>query len=218
MTQSYRDQKAEIGRWTLRMRIPESPGPHPVVLMLHGWTGDEDAMWVFATRLPKHALLLAPRGIFRASLGGYGWHGKTSSAWPWVDDFRPSMEALLELLTPTNFPDADLDRFRLVGFSQGAALAFSVALSYPERVSSMAVLSGFLPEGAGAMVRDAPLREKHIFMAHGTQDQLVPVERARQAAEILRQAGASVFYCEDDVGHKLSADCFRGMQAFFQRY
>jgi predicted esterase len=54
-------------------------------------------------------------------------------------------------------------------------------------------------------------------MAHGTQDALVPVARARQARQILLEAGAQVTYCEDDVGHKLSASCFRGLETFFAR-
>jgi predicted esterase len=53
-------------------------------------------------------------------------------------------------------------------------------------------------------------------MAHGTLDELVPVVRARQAVALLQQAGAQVDYCEDNVGHKLSATCFRSMQVFFE--
>jgi hypothetical protein len=32
---------------------------------------------------------------------------------------------------------------------------------------------------------------------------------------LLELGGASVIYCEDDVGHKLSSSCFRGMETFF---
>jgi len=47
-------------------------------------------------------------------------------------------------------------------------------------------------------------------VAHGTQDQLVPIDRARTSIELLEQAGAQVTYCEDEVGHKLSANaCVR---------
>jgi phospholipase/carboxylesterase len=175
-------------------------------------------MWVFATRLPKDAWLVAPRGLYKAPLGGYSWYAQKSKAWPWVDDFYPALESLQTLLTVENFPLADFNKLRLVGFSQGAALAYTYALSFSGRVRSLAGLSGFLPDGANALVRDLPLRDKPVFIAHGKQDMLVPVERARQAVELLNQAGARVSYCEDDVGHKLSANCFRGMQAFFERY
>jgi predicted esterase len=62
-----------------------------------------------------------------------------------------------------------------------------------------------------------PLKDVAVFIAHGTRDQLVPVERARLGVEVLQQAGAIVSYCEHEAGHKLNADCFRSLQLFFQQ-
>jgi hypothetical protein len=52
------------------------------------------------------------------------------------------------------------------------------------------------------------------YLAHGTQDKLVPVDVARRSVEQLEQAGANVAYCENDVGHKLGADCFCAPRLF----
>lgn len=204
-----------INGWTVRQQSPESAGPHPTILLLHGWTGDEDSMWVFAPRLSKNAILLAPRGLYKAPGGGYGWHLHTHNQFPWVDDFQNAIESLLELLTENNFPQADLRAIHLVGFSQGAALAYALALQHPAMVANLVGLSGFLPQGAAALARNRPLLGKRVFIAHGTLDDQVPVTMARQAVEILEQAGAQVSYCEDHVGHKLSASCFRGLENFF---
>jgi phospholipase/carboxylesterase len=206
-----------IDEWALRQRIPEGPGPHPVMLLLHGWTGNEDVMWIFANRLPKNALMVSPRGLYPTALGGYGWQPSLGRTWPDLEDFRPAMESLWALLTPKNFPTADLAQIGLVGFSQGAALSYSLALAFPERVTTIAGLSGFAPSGVESLIKSQPLAGKTIFMAHGTQDDLVPVTRARQARQTLIEAGAQVTYCEDEVGHKLSASCFRGMEKFFAR-
>jgi phospholipase/carboxylesterase len=174
-------------------------------------------MWVFAARLPKDYLLIAPRGMYPTSRGGYGWHPRDEQGEAWVDDFRPAIEALLELLTPDRFPKANFSQLRLVGFSQGAALTYTFAFLYPGQVISLAGLAGFMPEGASALARNKPLKEKPVFVAHGTKDDQVPIERGRQAVEILELAGAQVVYCEDEVGHKLSAACFRGLQTFFAK-
>ena len=103
----------EIDGWVFRQRIPPGGGPHALILMLHGWTGDENAMWIFASRLPTEAILLAPRGLHDTPLGGYGWHPHTPKAWPWVDDFQPAIEALRHVLTPDNFPTADFEDLRM---------------------------------------------------------------------------------------------------------
>jgi phospholipase/carboxylesterase len=199
----------------LRVRIPEENSNHPITLMLHGWTGNENVMWIFASRLPKNHILVAPRGLFPTVNGGYGWYPVKSRIWPWVDDFIPAIERLNTLLTSENFPKADFSRLSLVGFSQGAALAYAFTLLNPDKVSAVAGLSGFLPDGVQAYSREEGLRGLQVFVTHGTEDELVPVARARESVAFFEQNFAQVTYCEDQVGHKLSAGCFRGLEYFF---
>ncbi len=210
-------EKVQIGDWNLRLRIPDGSGPFPVILMLHGWTGDENSMWVFASRFPENAMLIAPRGPFPTPLGGFGWHAYKAKIWPWLDEFQPALKALDTLLTPENFPQANIGHLHLVGFSQGAALAFSFLLENAGRIASVASLSGFLPYGVDAIEIDESLAGIPIFIAHGSEDDLVPVDRARGAVAFLEAAGARVTYCEDEVGHKLSTNCFRGLESFFTK-
>ena len=116
-----------------------------------------------------------------------------------------------------SFPIGNFSSFHLLGFSQGAALAYSMAILSPERINSLAGLSGFLPDGTTTRLSAGRLNGLPVFIAHGTGDDLVPVDRARAAVAQIEQAGAQVTYCEDDVGHKLSAKCFHGLEAFYQR-
>jgi phospholipase/carboxylesterase len=204
-----------FGEWVVHQHLPEGKEPFPVILLLHGWTGDENAMWVFAPRMPTGAMLLFPRGLYPSPLGGYGWYPYRNKVWPSLDDFRPAFEKLLSLLTPDNFPQADFSQLHLVGFSQGAALVYTFAILQADRIASFAGLSGFLPDGAELLPLSAGLRGKPAFIAHGDQDDLVPVPRAREAVKLFQSAGARVTYCEDEVGHRLSASCFRGLEAFF---
>ncbi len=204
----------QIGTWTVRQQTPDGKGPHPLVLMLHGWTGDENVMWIFAKRLPKRALIVAPRGIFSIPAGGYGWHDHQFGLWPTIDELQPAAQALHELLVVENFPSANLQRIHLAGFSQGAALSIAYSLIYPQQTASLAALSGFLPEEIGELVRTRPLLGMPVFIAHGSRDDRVPVEKARQAVATLEAAGADVVYCEDDVGHKLSISCFNSLEHF----
>lgn len=208
-------QTLEIDDWVVRVRTPQDSDPHPVVLMLHGWTGDEESMWIFASRLPEDGMLIAPRGLYTSSLGGYSWQSQRVDGWPGMEDFEPAIEKLLDLLNPRNFPAGDFSNFRIVGFSQGAALTYAFALLQPEKVRAFAGLSGFLPQEVDSLVEKQPLRGMKGFIAHGTQDEMVAVERARKAVERLQDAGAQVTYCEDDVGHKLSLTCFKGLESFF---
>ena len=210
----------EFENWMIRYRTPAGDGPHPVIWLLHGWTGDENSMWVFAARLPQEYLLLAPRGMHPTPMGGYAWQQLSSTqSWPTVEDFAPAATALLDLMArwPASAPPANFSRFRMAGFSQGGALAYSFALLHPEKVIAVAGLASFLPDGAAAYLQDQRVQGKPIYISHGTRDHLVPVARARQAAQLLSDAGAEVSYCESDVGHKLSADCFKGLEIFWEQ-
>jgi phospholipase/carboxylesterase len=210
----------QIEDWVLRVRVPDGPGPFPVILMLHGWTGDENAMWVFARALPESFLLIAPRAPHESTIGGYSWYPMTNGkTWPDLDDFRPAVGALLELIDnwPASAPPpADFSNLRLAGFSQGAALTYAFSLIHPERVTALAGLAGFLPEGSTSLFQGKHLEGKPVYISHGTNDELVSIEKARQAVRFFDQIGAEVTYCESDAGHKLNADCFKGMEVFFQ--
>ncbi len=206
-----------INNWVMRFHRPEGVGPFPVLLLLHGWTGDENSMWVFAPRLLKNSLMVAPRGLFSTVGSGYSWHPEISKPWPWVNDFIPAVEKLFDTISSKNLPEGDFSELHIVGFSQGAALAYTMAILYPERIASLAGLSGFLPDGASAWMGNELLKGMPIFVAHGTEDERVPIERARMGVDLLQKSGAAVTYCEDNVGHKLSAKCFRGLEAFYER-
>ena len=212
----FHNQTLQLDQWIARTRQPEGSGPFPVYLLLHGLTGDENVMWVFSSSLPANALLIAPRGLHSSTLGGFSWLPESGRKWPLIPDFQPAVEALLELLNPNFFPAADFSNLHLVGFSQGAALSYAFGLLHAQKVHALAGLSGFLSEDAADYLAGRPLRGKRIFVAHGTQDDTVPVQRARWAVQTLQQAGAQVNYCEDDVGHKLSASCFNGLEGFFK--
>jgi len=133
----------------------------------------------------------------------------------WIDEYQSAMEAIMEIMTPDNIPGLTHTPIYVAGFSQGAALTYSIALTRPQRVKALAGLAGFMPQGAEALARNQPLAGRAAFIAHGTLDEIVPVERARKAVEILKLSGADVTYCEDDVTHKMSAECFKDFAVFF---
>ena len=209
----------QVGSFMLKHRRPELMTAPRLMLLLHGWTGDENSMLVFSSKLPNNAWLVAPRGTHPSPQGGYSWYPPMARAvWPNLDTFRPAVSALLDILMPEYFPGGILDQVDLVGFSQGAALAYAFALLHPGRVRAVAGMAGFLPNGVATFLgNEKPLAGIPIFVTHGSQDSIVPVELARRGVEFLQQAGADVTYCEDEVGHKLSADCFTGLETFWRQ-
>jgi phospholipase/carboxylesterase len=191
-----------------------------VILLLHGWTGDENSMGFFTPRLPRRFARLSPRGLYATQPNGFSWRAVEALpvpglSLPRLDSFTRAAEALLDWLSPDHFPGIELSRLHLMGFSQGAALAFALALLHPKRVASLTALAGFVPPGAEALLAERPLEGVRVLIAHGTQDAIIPIEQARQSLAWMQMAGAQVDYCEDEVGHKLGARCFTGLEEFY---
>jgi phospholipase/carboxylesterase len=183
-----------------------SSAHEPYIVMLHGRSGDERSMWILERFLLGKSLKVAPRGIFAWREGGYHWSQAVyrRSA---RSDFNASVTAL-SLMTKeleARFP-LDGERLILMGFSQGAAVAFSMAASINPRPAAVISLAGFLPEGDFGNLAGIP-----IFWGHGIRDKMLPIEGARLGVQRLRDIGAHVHYCETDVGHKLGAACARGL-------
>ncbi len=176
-------------------------------------------MWVFAPRLPRNALLIAPRAPYISNhpdIGGYSWVERRAGEFSPLPAFDPALDAFNGLLSKlaTQFPSADFKLFGMVGFSQGAAFSFAYALRYPQRVNRLAALAGFLPAGSQGQL--AALAEIPVFIAHGAKDETVPIAKAHTARAELTKAGVSLQYCEADTGHKLGANCFAQLADFFK--
>lgn len=205
--------------WTLRIRESTHPSLR-LMLLIHGFTGDENSMWVFARDLPPHYWIVAPRAPHtgRGEQGGYSWRPAQFENMDQLslDQLRDSAEALIQLVGEYSASAGfGAGVFDVMGFSQGAAMSSLLAFLYPQRVRRIGILAGFVPGGLEELVSQRPLDGKPFFVAHGTKDETVPIDRARASIEILEQAGAQVTYCEDEVGHKVSVTCLRSLKKFF---
>ena len=198
------------GGVAVRLLQPEDPeGLH--ILMLHGWSGDEKVMWVLQTVLPENAFIVSARGMYPLPLGGYHWSESPTSTEVGFEDFNPAIQSLQvtlgDLRSRFGFGDGQL---LLMGFSQGAALAFS-AVRQGIQASGVIALAGFVPLGDLSGLGGLP-----VFWGHGLRDELVPVERAREDVKRLLDQGVEIQYCETDVGHKLGIECTRGLKVWLQ--
>ncbi len=189
----------------LRYRPPINT-PRRIALLLHGWTGDETSMWVFVRKLNSH-WLLAPRGPIPALPQGFGWAARFAN-YPILKITAITLLQQLDHWQKTlALPDLPLD---VIGFSQGAAMAITLALSAPDRITRLACIAGFLPHAAPIV----PLPRLQCLVAHGTQDTIIPLQQAQQAAQHLRSCQAAVEFCQAEVGHKMSTACFQALENF----
>jgi len=84
-------------------------------------------------------------------------------------------------------------------------MAYSLALSNPERFAGLAVLSSWLPK---ELIPELSIKEAvqslPTIVQHGSQDQMIEVQRARDSVEQLRVLRVPLTYREYDMGHEIT--------------
>jgi predicted esterase len=121
----------EFRDWIFRFR-PATAAPSRLLVLLHGWTGDENSVWVFARKLPAQVAVLALRGPYVAPESGYTWREirPETGGLPVMDDLRQSAEALIGFVDDwSHAAGVSANQIDLIGFSQGADLFFYAGIA-----------------------------------------------------------------------------------------
>ena len=90
----------------------------------------------------------------------------------------------------------------IAGFSQGGAVAYHLALSYPERLAGLMALSTYFATNDAISYGEAN-KDMPILIQHGTHDPVVPVVLGEQAQQLLLTKGYSVEYHTYPMAHQV---------------
>ena len=186
---------------------PASGDAEGALVLLHGrGTSEHDLFPLLDVYDPDRRLLgLAPGGPLSLPPGGRHWYSLAQLGYPPPESFLPTYERL------TTWFDAipgeygvPVERTIVGGFSQGGVMSYAVAFG-PGRPAPAGVmaLSSFMPTVEGAELDLEDRRGFPVAIAHGTLDQIIPVDFGRAARDRLVEAGADVLYRESPVPHTL---------------
>jgi phospholipase/carboxylesterase len=103
----------------------------------------------------------------------------------------------------------------LGGFSQGGAVALYTALRHPEPLGGAAALSAYLVDGATLATEAAAVnRDLPLFMAHGTDDEVVLPAWGEASRDQLRDAGWRVEWHQYPMGHAAAIEEIEALGRF----
>lgn len=160
----------------------------PLVLALHGAGGIADGPLAFLSPYAEDY------GFLLLAVDAYG------ATWDAITDgYGPDVE-FIDLVLGAAFDRCSVDPARLVieGFSDGASYALGLGLANGDLFTRIVAFSpGFIPPG-GTPAIGTP----EIFISHGTQDPILPIDGASRAiVPRLEGDGYDVTYVEFDGGH-----------------
>ncbi|SNR65078.1 phospholipase/carboxylesterase [Maribacter sedimenticola] len=194
----------------------------PVLFLFHGYGSNEEDLFSFAPELPQELCIISVRAPYILQPYGYAWYAINfdNEKGKWSDDEQAiaSRDKIVTFIDEAcNAYGLDTNHVNLLGFSQGTILSYAVALSYPEKVKNIIALSGYINESI--------LKENYstndfdqisFYCSHGDVDQVIPVEWARKATEILKKLGIEHQYEEFPVGHGVAPQNFYSLQKWIK--
>jgi phospholipase/carboxylesterase len=115
-----------------------------------------------------------------------------------------SAEAIGALIHREHARGINSDRILVAGFSQGGAMALHLATRHPDRFAGVIALSCYLPLASeAARLRGGANQRTPIFMAHGSQDPVVPYMLGDESRQLLESAGYQVEWHGYSMPHSL---------------
>jgi phospholipase/carboxylesterase len=127
-----------------------------------------------------------------------------------AEDFtgiQASADAVTALIRAQNARGIASSRIVLAGFSQGGAMALHLATRYPDKLAGVIALSCYLPLAKQfASERSSANLATPIFMAHGSQDPVVPFSLGDESRRVLEGTGYRVEWHVYPMPHALCAE------------
>lgn len=176
--------------------------PHPL-LLLHGTGGDENQLLGLGRALAPEAAQLSPRG--RVSENGMArfFRRVAEGVFDMEDLFARTHELASFITEARDAYELTGARFVAVGFSNGANIAGSLLLTYPELFAGAVLYRPMVPFVPEVM---PDLRHVSVLVVPGEQDPLVPQEESQRLIELLERAGAAVEAPWQPGGHALTEE------------
>jgi phospholipase/carboxylesterase len=212
------------------VEVQTHPAPAATVILLHGLGADGYDFVPVVRELEAHGAPPA-RYVFPHAPtmpvtinGGYvmrAWYDILGTDLVRREDERgirasqAMVEALLEQEVARGVPRS---RIVLAGFSQGGAITLHTGLRQSQPLAGLIALSCYLPLAA-AFSNEAAAGSTGvpIFLAHGTQDPVVPPARGAASRDALTAAGYAVEWHEYPMPHSVCAEEIRDIAAFMKR-
>ena len=206
---------------------------YPLLVLFHGRGADEEqlvrAMPAVSWRNYVGLALRGPEPVVkRDRLVGFGWGRQFAQ--PERDRSRhatdlPEAEIVRRVLfdaEPEPYEDFEeavfsailqtrqilhvhSERIYVMGCGEGAAVAYWLALTYPERFAGVVAINGWLPVGLRPLGRLKACRDFPVLAVHGAWNNRTPLHEARRHVATLRAGGLRVAFQSYPCSHRLSS-------------
>ncbi len=188
--------------YSIHSPAQQQTSDNPTLIMLHGRGSDEHDLFGLKDHFDPRLTIYSLRAPHQFGWGGYTWFDLYEDGSVDEESFLNSTNEII-----TFIGSLETKKLFLLGFSMGAIMSYSIALTKPNICSGIAALSGFAPVQIENKYRLQELQNLQIFISHGIQDPIIPISSAQKTKELLARSNAHVSYNEYDMAHQINDQC-----------
>ena len=197
-------------------------GTPPLLLLLHGIGSNEHDLYGLAPFLDKRFLIISVRAPNILGPGSYAWFEADFTPQGPVINPEQAEASRITLITflkeAITAYGADPKQVYLMGFSQGAIMSASVALTTPGLVAGVVLMSGrILPEIQSLIAPHEDLEGLPFLVVHGTVDMVLPITYGRASRELLSSLPVELTYHEYPMGHEVNQESLSDVTAWLSQ-
>ncbi len=197
----------------------DSTATPKLLVLLHGYGSNEKDLFTFANQFPENYLVVSPRGPIKVSDNGFAWYSVSIKNGQRIANVKQAQAAKDTLLSFLDYLKTkhlfDSSAVTFIGFSQGAIMSYSLALSAPEKIQAIAALGGrILDESKTSLGNRDQIQQLKVFIGHGTKDPVIAIEKAKEANDFCNANAITTTFKEYEIGHSISNEMLMDVLAW----
>jgi len=197
---------------------PAQAGLSRTLVLLHGYGADEHDLLPIAHELDPRLRAVSLQGPISMGGGARAWFNLAMGPRGLSFDSEEVRAGVSAAVLAVEAIATESPRPILLGFSQGAGMALSVALRRPDLVSAVLSFSGVLRAlEAADLGPAASLRGLPVFAAHGTQDSIVPIALGRALRDEVLRHELALEWHEYPMGHAVIPEELAAARTWLQK-
>lgn len=188
----------------------------PAIFLLHGMGSNEDDLPQLVKEFEASHHIFSLRGPI-IHKPGYSFFTVQEVGKPDREVFDKVMVHLQSfILEAIEEFKLDPNKIHLLGFSQGAVLAQSLALIMGNAINSVVALSGYIPDFVKEEYSLRTVENLKIFISHGDYDYVIPSQWGKESKDYFEQNGAQVTFKTYNDGHGVIPENHQDLLTFLR--
>lgn len=191
------------------IQLPANMDPnkkYPAIFTLHGKGSNEKNMFGLVAPLSDDFIIVGVRG--NLTLGaGYQYYELKSLGNPireMFDEAVRQLEGFIRYATE-KYP-IDASKRYLLGFSQGAILSMTLALTKGEQLKGIVALNGYVPEFVKTEYPLRSVKDVSVFISHGQFDSVFPIRIGHETAAYFQNQTSRLTFKTYPTDHGVSEE------------